>query len=345
MIGKLLVALDGSELSEAALWVARGLAAKTRAELVLYTAIDAPSRWASDSDDLREAEETAAGIYLDSLQAQLADEGVRVRTSVGRGRAATAICEAALAESADAIVLASHGRSGLGRWALGSVADKVLQIAEAPVFVVRAGTAVPERDFLVQHILAPLDGSERAERALPGIIDLARQLDASLTLFRAVPPPALLYADAWVPSHLPMLEEIEDRAADYLAEQAKRAVAAGVRVRRAVGTGVPALAILEEAEREKADLIALSTHGRTGPARWVLGSVADAVIRHSGRVCLVIPARAVEPVEGAGEAAGSAPAVVVPPPQWSEVPMSRQRPPVKKAPVREERRPERKPGM
>lgn len=138
---KILVPLDGSSLAEAALETATGLAAGGPFTLALIRAAEAHTLPGADPTDgqvhaVREAEE-----YLASMQDRLVKRGITVDTSVWYGPAATAIIEGARLKKADLIVMSSHGRSGLGRLILGSVAESVLRGTRVPVCIVRAPEA------------------------------------------------------------------------------------------------------------------------------------------------------------------------------------------------------------
>jgi len=141
-LDKILVPLDGSVLAESALWTAVDLAGKNGATLTLVRAAQAYTLPGADSVEaqvraIREAEE-----YLAAVLRRLEGKGVtRVETHVWYGPAAAAIVEAAAVQKADLIVICTHGRSGLGRLALGSVAESVLRGATTPILIVRSDTA------------------------------------------------------------------------------------------------------------------------------------------------------------------------------------------------------------
>ena len=141
-LNKILVPLDGSTLAEDALPAACDFADRDGATISLLRAAEAMTRPGGDTVDaqvmaVREAEE-----YLASVVRRLADKGVRrVETHVWYGPPAAAIVEAALTQKADLIVMSTHGRSGLGRLVLGSVAESVLRGTTVPILIVRAGHA------------------------------------------------------------------------------------------------------------------------------------------------------------------------------------------------------------
>lgn len=324
MIHRILVALDGSKVAEQALPYASVLANVTGAELFLVTAMVPPDRWTDDGAVARreQEEEAAAARYLDAVRDRLREKGTVVRTKVVWGRAPVVIAAVAEEEAADIIALTTHGRSGITRWVMGSVADKVLHTSLKPLLLIRAQEEPPTPAGL-KRILVPLDGSAVSEAALPFVERLARQLRAKLLLEQIVLP-ATAYAGVFIPANVSVLEEIEAGAREYLQRIAKDAKRAGVTAEISVDIGYVAEAILEAAKHRKADLIALSTHGRSGPERWVMGSVADAVVRHAELPCLVLPARAVASDIEKGQAMAATPMAgqaVVPPPAVVEIPV------------------------
>ena len=350
MIKTILIALDGSELAEQAIPIASAVAAEHAAEVVLATAIVQHDGWRDRPVDREgeQKEQAAAAAYLRRLRRQLQKRGIQLRAvRVERGRPHVVIDAIAGEEGADLITMTTHGRSGFARWVMGSVADKVLQTSRRPVLLVAAREDGQEGEVQLKRILVPLDGSPLAEAALPFVQDLARGLHASLLLERVILPTAALYPGEFVPSAGAVLNEMEVAAGEYLKGVAKRIERQGITVKTNVEIGYPAETILYAAKQAGADLIALSTHGRSGPARWIMGSVADAVIRHSDRPCLVVPARGARPSaeerESPVPAALMAGTTVVPPPTLTET-ASDQKPRRVRAPEERPHRPERSPG-
>jgi nucleotide-binding universal stress UspA family protein len=322
MINRILVPLDGSKLSEQALTAARGLAAATGSEIVLLTAIARQDRWANlETPAWEEEEEATATGYLDVLARELRDAGFKATTRVAWGRPSDTIRQIADESNADVIVMTTHGRSGITRFLIGSVADNVLRTTERPLFLVRAQNEPPTH-FTVDTILVPLDGSRLAESGLPFVKKLAQQLSADVVLARAIVPPALLYGDQYLPSSAPVMEDLEAEARDYLETQRERVEDTGLSVKTVIDDGFPVDAIVSAADRTGADLIVLTSHGRTGPTRTILGSVADGLVRQAHCPCLVIPARAAATQESelhAPSMLGIEPApTVIPTPTMSE---------------------------
>jgi nucleotide-binding universal stress UspA family protein len=297
MIDTILVPLDGSELAEQILPYAKALSAKTRVELVLLSAVVPVQTWlgASSTSARWKEELEKASSYLESVRQQISGIG-RVRTKVMWGTAADCIRDTADTEGADLIAMTTHGRSGLPRLVMGSVAGEVLHTARQPVLLVRAGQGQPPGEVNIKRILVPVDGSPRSASVLPFIESVARGLGADLILERVVTPPV-------VRRGLPVgLDLIEDAAAgvylDKLGETIKRR---GIKVQEEVSVGYPAQAILDAADRYSADLVAMSSHSRSAVGRWLMGSTADAVVRQAHRPCLVVRPPAVAAMHLADE--------------------------------------------
>jgi nucleotide-binding universal stress UspA family protein len=148
----------------------------------------------------------------------------------------------------------------------------------------------------VQRLVVPLDGSELAEGALPLAVALARQQEIAISLVRAVDHASLLasLSDgtglAFVPPgevYQEMIESINSAARDYLASVAARVEKEGVKVTWAVWEGSPYVAITDATQR--GDLIVLTSHGRGGALRWLMGSVAEKLVREASVPVLLVP--------------------------------------------------------
>lgn len=141
MYRKILVPLDGSELAECVLphveAISRGCSI---GEVVLLEIVEPPPAWAIEGVDpvaLQGANEKAAKEYLSKIQSQLASDGFNVSAEVLMGKAAETIIEFAKRNAVDLIAIATHGRSGIGRWVFGSVADRILRSSHVPILMIR----------------------------------------------------------------------------------------------------------------------------------------------------------------------------------------------------------------
>jgi nucleotide-binding universal stress UspA family protein len=328
MVSHILVPLDGSVLAETILPAVQTIAHHTGSEVTLVRAVECPEILDTPADALpagialeRQVGDARivtygvvdeqAAIYLEGVAARLAGDGIRTHTRIVEGPAPAAIIRAA--GECDLIAMATRGRSGIGRWAFGSVADTVLHGAMVPVLLVRAGHAVPTESDQPWRILVPLDGSDLAEAVLPLAIGLAEGAHAEVVLSHSV---AAAQADVAARVGTYRATEFEDhqvalaieRARIYLHDVSQRLIRPGVTMHTDVRTGPPADAILACAHAQHADLIVMSTHGRSGLGRWVYGSVADRVLHGATVPILVVrsgvPVRAVSALTIPASAAG-----------------------------------------
>lgn len=198
---------------------------------------------------------------------------------------------------ADLVVMTTHGRGGVRRAWLGSVADQLIRTVEVPVLLVRSeGKDSTAGSFNPVEMLVPLDGSPLAEAALQPAAALARLWDAEISLVQIVQP-VILAIDPALPLPSAYDEQLtimqRDAAQDYLRDIAERLREQGVKASGvAVLGGGTAATLLELARPERVGLIAMATHGRGGVRRIVLGSVADKLVRAAAVPVLVVRPRA-----------------------------------------------------
>lgn len=290
MISKILVPLDGSTAAEAVLPYVERIATPAHARVLLLAAVDRPRDWGGDTGGDLKGERHEAETYLRRLQARLASAtGNDVETEVVASEPAEAVLAVSEKTQPDLIAMTTHGRSGVARWVLGSVAAKLLHATHTPMLVVRPPVDGKQGDAsALTKILVPLDGSELAASVLPFAADLAKSLGASIALFHAVFEPVMTYPGAGAVFDAGTLKEMESAAHEYLASTASDLAAKGVRTDPVVAIGNATDGIVWAAEREGAGLIVMSTHGRSGIGRIVLGSVADAVVRRTSLPVVVV---------------------------------------------------------
>jgi nucleotide-binding universal stress UspA family protein len=189
----------------------------------------------------------------------------------------------------DLIVMSTHARSGISRLSLGSVTDSLIRHTTIPILVVKPPVSYlnPQVGGAFRRMVVPLDGSALAEQILPRVAELAELEDAELTLLNVLVPHSYSQKEIADPS-LPWWDKDIGVAQAYLGAVAARLRRHGVVVTTdiVIGENV-ASAIADFASREKADLIAIATHGRGGVARLLRGSVADAIM-HSGRMSMLV---------------------------------------------------------
>jgi nucleotide-binding universal stress UspA family protein len=236
--------------------------------------------------------ENASREHLDEIAATLS--GLHVTCKVERGRPADLIIERAEAEKGTLIAMATHGRSGINRWMMGSVAEKVLRGTTVPLFLVRAGDeAAAGRTADIKSIVVPLDGSALAESVLATVGEVAKMLNSEIVLCRAYELAATAYygSEDYLPKYDEMLRELKDEVEGYLKKKTEGLKADGLaKVSWVALEGSGAEAIVRYANARPDVLIAMCTHGRSGVSRWTLGSVTEKVVRHADEPVLVLHA-------------------------------------------------------
>jgi nucleotide-binding universal stress UspA family protein len=230
--------------------------------------------------------------YLASQAELLRGAGVESYADTRAGAPAEVIASTAAGWPDTLIAMATHGRGGLRRWALGSVADQVLHASTLPLLLVRGAEAgrTPRPVPLLRRILVPLDGSALAQQALPLALELAVRAQAELLLLQVV----AASMDEFLRT-VPVADDV--RGALY--DQALQAFGAlgselpqqQVQLATAVALGPTAQAIALEASRRNVDLIVMATHGYSGLQRWRLGSVADSLLQTSTTPLLLVRAQ------------------------------------------------------
>jgi nucleotide-binding universal stress UspA family protein len=296
MYKKILVPLDGSVTAEAVLPYVEALAAGFKSAVALLSVIDigamtthlAPDR-VRHLDSIVAREETKCAAYLDDLAKRFPHASAECR--ILRGTPAEIILESTHDDRDTLVAMATHGRSGAKRWLLGSVAEKVLRGTTNPLFLVRAAAAKTSPQRIINSIVVPLDGSPLAEKILPTVCRWARALDVEVTLVRAFQFPTAAYvsSETYLPDYEEFREEERRDAAAYLKAKEEFLVGEGVRtVSILTLEGAAANEIIGYAQTAPAAMIAMSTHGRSGVQRWILGSVTEKVVRHADDPVLVV---------------------------------------------------------
>lgn len=259
---RVLVPLDGSRLASAALPAVRRLLLDAPAELTLARVVE-------PHEDAERAHGSAAEVAMRADLARTQEAlgaGVTSRIELLRGDPAAEILRAARGH--DLVAMATHGRTGLDRWVRGSVAERVLRTSTVPLLLCNPHTLVTRTLDRMERIVVPLDGSAEGARVIPLVRGVAAAHDARVTLL-TVEVPAL--------TELPGQGHGSDRAAiEPLADELRRG---GLRVDVQEAFGPVATEILR-ASRD-ADLLAMTTHGRSGAGRWWFGSVAEEVLRRA----------------------------------------------------------------
>lgn len=276
---KILVPLDTTPSSEIALSVAKQIGARHQAHFVFVHATKPLSSPLFVEMALQFQDQALLAIaqYLNDQAAQFDANAVEIENRLGSPR--DVIPEVADEHGCDLIVMSSHRRKGLDRWLLGSVAEAVLRRSPCPVFLVRPEWVPVEIGF--HNVLVPVDGSESSLQVLERIAPFLKE-GAKVTVFQASgidfrEPPAWVGAEA------------VERYFCELEEELKAIQVPGLNLSHKVVDGEAAQAILAVSEELGCDLIAMSTHGRSGLARVLLGSITAKVARHSKLPLLVFP--------------------------------------------------------
>jgi nucleotide-binding universal stress UspA family protein len=285
MFKRILVPLDGSSFGEAALRPAVALAKRSGGQLRLLTVAE-PEPGRRALGDRAEPTEWR-DLYLQRIAHGRASINGQVSVRVRSGTASAEILSEAEKWDADLIVMSTHGRGGVSRLWLGSVADQCLRHTRVPLLLVRPQPSeirTGDGTFAPGRIVVPLDGGQMAETALSEACALAGAFGATLELVRVT-------RGSGLPASSREVGEGRADAREYLEEVARRLRCQGETVTVVTITDPrPAQAILEQAG---GDLVVMATHTRSTPERTLLGSVADKVVRGTlGPVLLVPPPQA-----------------------------------------------------
>ena len=244
------------------------------------------------TSQLMERIERDVRAELGELAERMELEGIATETAVRFGPAAESVMDMARDAGCDLIAMSTRGRSALGGGLLGSVTYKVMHESPVPVLAItpeRAGEHWGD-DYSINRVIAPLDGSEFSEAALPYAAALSRKMGMGVTLARALNLDSMYYKEgAALVWSLPDIEiEMRAEARRYLEGVARPLRDEGLDVQVETPRGRAASEIAELARRTDHSMIAIATHGRSGVRRLVLGSVAEAVVRESGDPVLVV---------------------------------------------------------
>ena len=308
MYSKVIVPLDGSELAEQAVPYAQLAARGLSIPIELVEAFDVIPPAVHDQgsmfalDKVLEEARQRSGHYLAGVQEALRTAGYAASAETLPGAPHQAIVDRADADPNALIVMSTHGRGGITRWAMGSVADKVLHTVPNSMLIVRSGASgAASSEIAIETVLVPLDGSDLAETSLEHAVNLAAAVDADVALARvthtreyyrrhlAGPRTAMGPSPAgWVND---LMQTDAEAATDYLVGVQRRLAAerpdAGEIDILHLRHESPAQAIIDQAADHKT-LVVMTTHGRSGIGRMLMGSVTDRVVRHSNAPVLVV---------------------------------------------------------
>lgn len=293
MFDRILIPLDGSPRAELILGQVARILRRKDAEVLLLRVVDVPQPSRLEParriayDDVRARERTQAYEYIHALAARMSDQGIRARGCIAEGPAASTIVDLAVKEEATLLAMSTHGRTGIARWFLGSVAEKIVRASPVPMLLVRSFRPTPLGDLQpatvaelpFRKILVPTDGSAAAETAVEPAGKFAQMFDAKLVVLHAEPPVVIPgYGEMGIPAVFPPTPSESDPVTKGAADRFR---GLGLTVLRRTVTGDAAGVILDQSHSDGVDLIVMATHGRSGMSRWMLGSVAERVLRHA----------------------------------------------------------------
>jgi nucleotide-binding universal stress UspA family protein len=288
MTARILLPTDYSPGSLRAYRVALSLAAERGAPLDVvhawsapffgpaYDGSAAPGTHESLFTLIREQAESEMKTFLGSVEVP---EGVALTSRVVSGEPVHAVLEIEKEAPTELVVVGSHGRKGAAYLLLGSVAARMVQLAEAPVLVVPAHDEGPPVERLEpKRIVVGVDFSDATQSTIRQAVAFAQRYGATVELLHVIAPPTMIIDDLtlWdqvADDHRQSIEKDLRVLADHVQ------VPEGVTLTRRVEFGVPADVIVGAAG--DAQLVVMGTHGRTGLSRLVLGSVAEKVSRTS----------------------------------------------------------------
>jgi nucleotide-binding universal stress UspA family protein len=300
MFDSILVPLDGSQLAECVLPHAAAFARCFDAEVTLLRILEKNQTGVSAQlfDLLNwQIQKTKASLYLEEIKGRFKESNIRVRAIVMEGLVTEGITEYAQNEGMKLIILSSHGRHGLTQWGISSITQKIILSAPTSVLIVRAHqqdiraielSAIP----LYQHILVPLDGSQRAEHVLPIITQLANVHKPKIHLVHVVHPPEMARQMPPASEDIDLSNRVvarnREEAGHYLEQVKSRSYLYGITVQtHLVTSDHTAAALYQVVEQEHIDMVILNAHGYSGKHQWPYGSVVNNFILY-GKVSLLI---------------------------------------------------------
>jgi nucleotide-binding universal stress UspA family protein len=296
MYTRLLIPLDGSKTAEAALPYGRTLARTLKIPVELLGVVDTSVldnrvfRDSGDSETIIAESIRSSEEYLNRIVKTFPDDNVSC--IVETGRAEDVIIEKA-GSDATLTAMATHGRSGIDRLLMGSVAEKVLRSAINPLILIRASEEADSEGLAaLKSVVVPLDGSELAETVLSPVVQLANALKLEVILLRAYQIPMNTYAgmeDSYPIDYEKISAALKEEAQSYLERKVAELKRNGIeKLSFVIAEGSGASEIVALGRRTPDNLIAMCTHGRSGIKRWVLGSVTEKVVRLCGDPVLIV---------------------------------------------------------
>jgi len=290
MYDRILVPTDGSDQAVRAANHGAMLAQQFDATLHLLTVVDVeaaagPFSAGGIDESYIETLTAESRAELETLESRI-EGGGPVETSVVTGEPVEGILDYVTENGIDLVCMGSHGRSGLRRFLIGSIAERVVRLSPVPVLTVRA-TDTDRPDNGYEEMLVPTDGSSQSSVAERHALALAKQFGSRIHAVSVINVGDIATGtETTVPPGL--IEELEQTAAEATASIEGDAAAAGVDATTAVSVGSPKRELLAYTSENDIDLICMGTHGRTGLNRVLLGSTAEAIVRRADAPVLTV---------------------------------------------------------
>ena len=304
---RILVPLDGSTISEQVLTPVTSLALSTSSSLVLVRIVPTggsirrmaahPFRRSSTQDKIRTAELEEISDYLSAQAEDIRSQGIEVAIDVGHGAPEEEIVALGSRHRASLIAMCTHGRTGLRRLALGSVAEQVLRRSALPLLLYRPTDDAPRRGdagqggFSWGKLAVPLDGSPLSEMALEQASRLALASNLQIELVHVLSDTSRGPHSATGTDDAAGVAEDRQTMETYLSDRADALSQQGIQASYRILNGEPSVRMVEAAQEDSDTLVVMSTHGRTGLGRMMHGSVADHLVRSSGTPVLLVRGR------------------------------------------------------
>ncbi len=291
MFDRILVPLDGSpESQKIRHWVV-GIAAELESSVDLLAIIDSSRFKDSDADSSTEAESEIAHKYLRTQADWFQEHGVTVATHVVAGDPAETIIAQSRELDIKLIAMVTQRRSAFMRGILGSVSDRVLHATGVPIMLARPGETLGFEDGagLPRTVIVPLDGSDFSEGAIPFAEAIAKHGSGQVLYLSGTAPNSSYASYALADPAISIDENGKSKTGSYLDNVVNRSVRRGVSATHIQVRETAAEAIIKEAAKSSDRIVVMTSHGASGIKRWLLGSVADKVIRSSEHPVIVIP--------------------------------------------------------
>jgi len=290
MYNRILVPLDGSELAEVTLWYAARLAGRLHAALTLVY-VSSPDDLTSQNMHECYLKDVVARVKKDAdkAAAETKDDKITVDYKMLKGYPAEEIVDYADRAKIDLIILSTQGKSGIKRWALGNVANKVVGATRKQVLLIRAKGVKTDvyKDRLVK-VLVPVDGSRESESILRYVTHMATELDLEVTVLHMWVREIQTYTTR---ETLKREKDFKKRAKKYVERLGARLKNKGLRINvifKEVVSREEAGEIIKLAEKGKYSMVAMATHGRSGVGRWIFGSNANKVLNEGSTPLLLV---------------------------------------------------------